>query len=230
MSVFVKTEKSIDKKKNNSFNKTTGWYNIYKKIMTDKGIRTRRNIIEKSMRLFCVKGFYNTSISDILKATGLTKGGLYGHFSSKEEIWFAVYDEALGIWRQIVFKGIQSSSGPLQRIQTFIENDIKNKLGKDVFEGGCFFHRMLVELSGQSVAMSNHVLKGFEQLAGLLRNWLEQANRQGLLQKDLNFEEIANYIIICLNGAAALYASSRNPAILDQTLNQLHYYIRQLKK
>jgi len=198
--------------------------------MTDKGIQTRRNIIKKSMQLFCVKGFHNTSVGDILKATGLTKGGLYGHFSSKADIWYAVYDEALGIWREIVFKGIQSVSDPLQRIQTFIENDLKNKLGNNVFEGGCFFHRMLVELSAQSAAMSNHVLKGVKQLAGLLRNWLEQANRQGLLKEDLNLEEIANYIIICLNGAAALYASSRNPAILDQTLNQLHYYIRQLKK
>ena len=198
--------------------------------MTDKRTQTRRNIIEKSMRLFCVKGFYNTSISDILTATGLTKGGLYGHFSSKEEIWYAVYDEALSIWRKIVFKGIQSKSDPLQRIQTLIENDIKNKLGNEVFEGGCFFHSMLVELSGQSVAMSSHILKGFKQVAGLLHDWLEQADQQGLLKGDLKFEEIANFIITCLNGAAALYASSRNPVMLDQILNQLHHYIRQLKK
>ncbi|MCK4988069.1 MAG: TetR/AcrR family transcriptional regulator [Desulfobacterales bacterium] len=198
--------------------------------MAGKGTRTRQNIIEKSLQLFCVKGYYNTSINDILEATGLTKGGLYGHFSSKEDIWYAVYDEALGIWRQVVFKGIQSNSSPLERIQTFIENDIKNKLGNGVFEGGCFFHSMLVELSGQSVAMSKHILGGFMQLAGLLCTWLEQADQQGMLKEGLNFKEIANYIIISLNGAAALYASSRDPAILDHTVSQLRFYIRQLKK
>ncbi len=198
--------------------------------MAGKGTRTRQNIIEKSLQIFCVKGYYNTSINDILEATGLTKGGLYGHFSSKEDIWYAVYDEALGIWRQVVFKGIQSNSSPLERIQTFIENDIKNKLGNDVFEGGCFFHSMLVELSGQSVAMSKHILGGFMQLAGLLCTWLEQADQQGMLKEGLNFKEIANYIIISLNGAAALYASSRDPAILDHTVSQLRFYIRQLKK
>jgi AcrR family transcriptional regulator len=197
--------------------------------MAGKGTRTRQNIIEKSLQLFCVKGYYNTSINDILEATGLTKGGLYGHFSSKEDIWYAVYDEALGIWRQVVFKGIQSNSSPLERIQTFIENDIKNKLGNDVFEGGCFFHSMLVELSGQSVAMSKHILGGFMQLAGLLCTWLEQADQQGMLKEGLNFKEIANYIIISLNGAAALYASSRDPAILDHTVSQLRFYIQQLK-
>lgn len=197
--------------------------------MAAKGIQTRQNIIEKSLQLFCVKGYYHTSINDILEATGLTKGGLYGHFTSKEDIWYAVYDEALGMWRQVVFKGIQSHSSPLERIQTFIENDIKNKLGNDIFAGGCFFHSMLVELSGQSVAMSKHILAGFMQLAGLLCNWLEQADQQGMLKQGLNFKEIANYIIISLNGAAALYASSRDPAILEHTVSQLRFYIRQLK-
>jgi len=198
--------------------------------MSAKGAQTRQNIIEKSLQLFCVKGYYNTSINDILQATGLTKGGLYGHFPSKEDIWYAVYDEALTIWKAVVFQGIDPGSKPLERIQTFIENDIRNKLGNNVFEGGCFFHSMLVELSGQSDAMSDRLLQGFNQLAGLLCAWLEQADQQGMLKADLNFKEIANYIIISLNGAAALYASGRDPAILDQTVSQLHFYIRQLEK
>ncbi|MGD9133218.1 MAG: TetR family transcriptional regulator C-terminal domain-containing protein, partial [Desulfobacterales bacterium] len=130
----------------------------------------------------------------------------------------------------IVFQGIQSSADPLERIQTLIENDIKTKLGKHIFEGGCFFHSMLVELSGQSDTLSGHLMQGFRQLAGLLCAWLEQAEHKGLLKENLNFHEIANYIIISLNGAAALYASSRDPAILDQTVSQLRFYIRQLKK
>jgi AcrR family transcriptional regulator len=198
--------------------------------MSTKGDQTRQNIIEKSLRLFCVKGYYNTSINDILKATGLTKGGLYGHFPSKEDIWYAVYDEALTIWKAVVFQGIDPGSKPLERIQAFIENDIRNKLGNNVFEGGCFFHSMLVELSGQSDAMSDRLLQGFSQLAGLLCAWLEQADQQGTLKADLNFKEIASYIIISLNGAAALYASSRDPAILDLSVSQLHFYIRQLEK
>jgi TetR/AcrR family transcriptional repressor of nem operon len=198
--------------------------------MMRKGIQTRQNILAKALKLFCVKGYYNTSISDILVATGLTKGGLYGHFASKEDLWYAVYDEALVIWRKIVFRGIQSNADPLERIQTLIENDIKTKLGNNIFEGGCFFHSMLVELSGQSAAMSNRLTQGFNQLAGLLRTWLEQAEQLGLLKENLNFNEIANYIIISLNGAAALYAPSRDPAILDQTVSQLRFYIQQLKK
>jgi AcrR family transcriptional regulator len=113
--------------------------------MPAKGTQTRQNIITKALQLFCVKGYYNTSINDILKATGLTKGGLYGHFAGKEALWYAVYDEALTIWRNVIFQGIRSDSDPLQRIQTLVENDIKEKLGNNVFEGcwwNCQANRM----------------------------------------------------------------------------------------
>ncbi|MBT8332777.1 MAG: TetR/AcrR family transcriptional regulator, partial [Deltaproteobacteria bacterium] len=186
--------------------------------------------IEKSLRLFCVKGYYNTSINDILAATNLTKGGFYGHFSSKEALWYAVYDEAMRIWRDVVFDGIPTTSDPLERIQLLIENDIKNKLGNQVFEGGCFFHSMLVELAGQSAALSSHLMRGFDQLAGLLSAWLKQADQQGRLKENLNFDAIARYIIVALNGAAALHACNRDPAILDQTANELHFYVQQLQK
>ena len=53
--------------------------------MATKGDLTRQNIIEKSMQLFSVKGYFNTSIAGIVKATGLTKGGLYGHFRNKKK-------------------------------------------------------------------------------------------------------------------------------------------------
>jgi AcrR family transcriptional regulator len=198
--------------------------------MAAKGSQTRERIIENALQLFCVKGYYNTSISDILAATGLTKGGFYGHFRSKEALWYAVYDEALRSWRDVVFDGISATSDPLERIQILIENDIKKKLGNRVFEGGCFFHSMLVELSGQSAGLSSHVMRGFDQLEGLLCAWLKQADQRGRLKGNLDFSAIARYIIIALNGAAALYACSRDAAMLDQTVNELRFYLQQLQK
>jgi len=198
--------------------------------MATKGTRTRQKIIEKSMQLFSVKGYYNTSVSDILAAAGLTKGGLYGHFASKEDIWYAVYDEAVGIWKGIVFKGIRNNSDPLRRIEKFVENDMLDYLGTDVFEGGCFFLNMLVERSGQSADMSKQILRGFVRLSRLLRRWLEEADEKGMLKPGLNHKEIANFILISLNGASALYTASRDSTILDQTIQQLCYYIDQLKR
>ena len=198
--------------------------------MADKGTQTQQNIIEKSLQLFSVKGYFNTSISDILEATDLTKGGLYGHFRSKEDIWYAVYEEAVMIWKNIVFKDMRAVSGPIERIEKTIESDLKDYLGGDVFDGGCFFLNSLVELSGQSGAMSRHILRGFVRFSRLLRSWLKEADQKGMLKHGLNYKEISNFIVISLNGASALYAASRDPMIWKFTITQLRFYINQLKK
>ena len=195
-----------------------------------KGIRTRQQIVKKSLQLFSVKGYFNTSISDILEATHLTKGGLYGHFRSKEAIWNAVYEEAVRIWRSIVFKDVRKTGDPLKRIEKTIENALKDYLGADVFEGGCFFANMLVELSGQSATMNKQVLRGFVRFSRLFRSWLEEADRKGLVKKGLDFREIANFFVIAINGAVTLYSASRDPAIWKQTISQLKFFINQLKK
>ena len=134
------------------------------------------------------------------------------------------------IWKGIAFKGIRNDSDPIKRVEKFIENDMQDYLGGGVFEGGCFFLNMLVELSGQSESMSRQILRGFARLSSLLRSWLEEADQKGMLQAGLDFQEIANFIIISLNGAAALYISSRDRSILEHTIRQLRYYLKQLRK
>jgi len=59
-----------------------------------------------------VKGYHNTSISDIMAATGRTKGGLYAHFDGKEALRSAAYERAVEVWRGIVFKGVRKASDP----------------------------------------------------------------------------------------------------------------------
>jgi AcrR family transcriptional regulator len=198
--------------------------------MATKGMQTRKDIIIKSLQVFSVKGYFNTSINDILEVTGLTKGGLYGHFRSKEDIWYAVYDQAVTIWRNIVLKGADEITDPLERIEKTIENDMKNYLGADVFEGGCFFFNMLVELPGQSSSMASSILKGYVKFSGLIRDWLKEADQKGMLKDGLDLDEIAHFIVISLNGAAPLYAATRDSRVWKQTVSQLRYYIDQLRR
>ena len=197
--------------------------------MRKDGSRTREQIIEESLQIFSVKGYFNTSITDILAATGLTKGGLYGHFASKEELWGAAYERAVEIWKGIVFKGARKIADPLVRIEKVVENDLFRYCGAEVFAGGCFFFNMLVELSGQSETMSRRIRTGFMEFAGLLSSWLTEADRRGLLKKGVNHREAADFIVIAINGATALYTSSRDRRYLKETSNQLRAYLRQMR-
>ncbi len=198
--------------------------------MATKGDLTRQNIIDKAMQLFSVQGYFHTSIADVVKATGITKGGLYGHFRNKEEIWYAVYDECVRIWKTVVFNGVREIADPLERIEKVLDNSMTNYLGGGVFEGGCFLLNSLVELSGQDAAMSNHVLQGFQSFSALLRRWLAEAEQQGLLKEGLNLGGIGTFMVISLNGAAPLYTASKDPEVWRQNLAQLRFYLQSLRK
>src|SRR6266478_9974761 len=83
---------------------------IREKLAMTKGQQTRRDIVEKAAPLFNKKGFEGTSLSDLMHATGLQKGGIYRHFSSKEELATEVFDYA---WQKAVsrrLEGIESSA------------------------------------------------------------------------------------------------------------------------
>ncbi len=197
--------------------------------MGSKGIETKESVIHKALDLFSVKGYYHTSIQDILEATDLTKGGLYGHFQSKAEIWSEAYEKAVSIWKTIVFKDTRNIDNPLEKIEKALDNDLRNYLGGDVFKGGCFFLNMLVELSGQSETMSRRVLDGMMGFAEVIRCWLDEAKGKNLVRPDLDTRETARFIVVSISGCSALYASSRDPGIWKTTLTQLHHFIEGLK-
>lgn len=57
---------------------------------TSKGERTRAEITEAAYHLFLEKGYHGTSMRQIAKEAGIALGGIYNHFSSKEEIFVSV--------------------------------------------------------------------------------------------------------------------------------------------
>ena len=69
-----------------------------------KGENTRREIVEKAAPLFNQKGFEGTSLSDLMRVTGLQKGGIYRHFSSKEELAGEAFDYACARQLSVAWK------------------------------------------------------------------------------------------------------------------------------
>src|ERR1700758_4758395 len=56
------------------------------KVSREKSAESRKRILEAAATLFREKGFDGICLADIMKAAGLTHGGFYGHFDSKEDL------------------------------------------------------------------------------------------------------------------------------------------------
>src|SRR5260370_40421637 len=57
-----------------------------------KGEQTRRKIVAAAAPIFNQHGYAGSSLADLMAATGLKKGGIYRHFSSKEELAAVAFD------------------------------------------------------------------------------------------------------------------------------------------
>jgi TetR/AcrR family transcriptional repressor of nem operon len=64
------------------------------KVSREAAAQTRQRIIDSAGRLFREKGFDGIGVADIMKQAGLTHGGFYGHFASKDDLAASVCSEA----------------------------------------------------------------------------------------------------------------------------------------
>jgi len=88
----------------------------------NEGIRnkTRRLILDNSLKLFANKGFHGTSISDIAKAAGISKGLAYNYFESKEKILNAIFEEAINSG-SILEEQLKNITDPYEKIAFIIQ-------------------------------------------------------------------------------------------------------------
>lgn len=81
--------------------------------------KTRKAILASSLKLFSLKGFHGTSISDIAKDAGISKGLAYNYFDSKQEIIEALFKQAFAE-AEFLFAGFNSLNDPYEKIKYMI--------------------------------------------------------------------------------------------------------------
>jgi AcrR family transcriptional regulator len=84
----------------------------------------RQEILRTSARLFQQQGYDGTSMNDVASALKLSKGGLYHHFQSKDEILFELMNHAMNITEERVITPVKAISDPEQRLRTLIRRHI----------------------------------------------------------------------------------------------------------
>ena len=89
-------------------------------VPRDTTIEPRQDILRTSARLFQQQGYDATSMNDIAAALKLSKGGLYHHFQSKDEILFNLMSHAMDITEERVLNPAKAVADPEERLRTLI--------------------------------------------------------------------------------------------------------------
>jgi TetR/AcrR family transcriptional regulator, cholesterol catabolism regulator len=94
-------------------------------VSREATLDSRQEILRTAARLFQQRGYHATSMNDVASALKLSKGGLYHHFQSKDEILFNLMDHAMNITQERVINGVRDIADGEERLRMLIRRHIE---------------------------------------------------------------------------------------------------------
>jgi TetR/AcrR family transcriptional regulator, cholesterol catabolism regulator len=91
----------------------------------DTVVDPKQEILRTAARLFQQRGYDATSMNDVAAALRLSKGGLYHHFQSKDEILFEIMNHAMEITQERVLNPLRAIADPEERLRALIRLHIE---------------------------------------------------------------------------------------------------------
>lgn len=111
--------------------------------MLTKAERTKQFIIETAAPIYNQKGLYGANIDDVLDASKLTKGALYGHFKNKDDLTLQVIEYMLKNYLQMIESTIAQTKTAKEKVFAYLDL-FKDPLNT-YFQGGCPIFNIAVE-------------------------------------------------------------------------------------
>jgi AcrR family transcriptional regulator len=190
-----------------------------------KGEQTRERIIEAAALLINRLGYTGMSMSDLMAETGLEKGGLYRHFSSKEEIGAAAFESYIKAVESRLRNSMGGLESPRDRLLAMIQT--LASIGWDpVVQGGCMVMNLSIESDYANLPFRAIARRALSRWRSLIRLEVKAAIAAGQLRPDVNSEAIASIVISAIEGAIMLSGIESNPAHARRVSEHLEEFIR----
>lgn len=187
--------------------------------METKGAITRGRILEAARVLFNTKGFNSTTVSDLVKATGLQRGSLYFHFPGKDAIARAVLDEASAGLIEFISMALNGEN-PGATLDNYFKCTLE-KHSKTGFVGGCIFGNAALEMSDSEPTISEIIDHFFDTWIGMIYTVLSAAQKAGQLRTDATAETMAQLIVASIQGGIMMSRLKKDERPLRECLETL---------
>ena len=172
-----------------------------------KSEKTRQLIIEKAAILFNQKGYNGTSMMDIMKATGMSKGGVYGNFKRdgmdkngvKEEIAVAAFEHAVAkVYSEISLRTrvIENTIDKLKTVVYFY----KERVLSPPVEGGCPIQNTSIEAENNQLVLKEKVQEAMSVWHRRVVRTIEKGIERGEVRSEVDPEEFAMLFIGMIEG------------------------------
>lgn len=168
-----------------------------------KGEITKQKIIEASAPIFNQKGYAGTSIDDILNATGLKQGGIYRHFTSKEDIAKTCFQYSAQLQVKRLTEAATGCKNAKDELFAILDEFVSIVKSPPIM-GGCPILNTSIDCDDTNDDMKELVQKAVNNWKLLISSILNKGIAQGEFDKDLNVDEFTNAFIATIEGGIFL--------------------------
>jgi TetR/AcrR family transcriptional regulator, transcriptional repressor for nem operon len=168
-------------------------------------------VIQKVMEIFWEKGYEATSLTDLIRVTGLQKGSLYGAFGNKQNLYLLALKRYEQNHIQAAVRRLTDDSSVKSKI-SFLFDSIIESMQSGVFAGGC----LLCDASLEMASIDHQVQKSVEgMIEGLLRS-VRSALEQDLCSTT-KLDSTADFIIASYFGCRIYARAGMNSSHIEHT-------------
>jgi len=188
---------------------------------------TKRKLLDTSIKLMRIKGFNATSVDDICKATGITKGGFFHYFKSKEDIAKAA------LLRHHEIKTQASRNAPFRQLDDPLER-VYGRLDfvKESFGGtttkGCLIGMFAQELSLTHPELRKACQESFLQMTQDFEHDLAEAKSKHAPDAEFDPKKLALFFISIIQGSSLMAKAAESNTTAIDNIEEFRKHVRSL--
>ena len=187
-----------------------------------KGEQTRKKIVAAAAPIFNQRGYEGSSLNHLMEATGLKKGGIYRHFSSKEELAAEAFDYTWeAAWKARLLHVDEKANG-IEKLKQLIANFVDYR---SPVEGGCPILNTAIDADDGNPVLRARVAKALRSWLTRLHSIVKQAIQRGETRRGVDPKAVATLIVASLEGALMMSRLERDNDPLRQVQQHLNRYL-----
>ena len=190
-----------------------------------KAQETKARIVRQAAELFNQKGYAGSSISDIMQATGLKKGGIYNHFKSKDELALIAFDYAVSLLNQRVWSVVKTKRNAIARLDALVSSYLLY-IDDPPIAGGCPILNTAIETDDTDSPLRDRALAAINSWRGLIVRIVEKGIKRGEVRSTIEADTVATIIICNIEGAMMMSKLDNNPIHMRRAIAHLQSYIQ----
>jgi len=192
--------------------------------MLTKSDHTKQHILQTVAPIFNKNGYAATSMSDITKATGLTKGAIYGHFESKEALSISAFRFNVKQMMLKISEHLSLSDSPIQKLH-LITDFYRNYYEFSKKLGGCPVLNIGVDANNQNSLLLENVRIVIEKIQDQVASIIEDGIEIGEISTEINAMQYAKRMDTLIQGAIFMTYTMNDDYYMKDTMKQIDQII-----